>query len=121
MRAATTVMNGWFEYDALVQTRHARMSALCGPDWRAYDNDSMIIASTYPETVALGGLLAAPGLRDLPFTGHPADMRRFIDEVRMRVLPGYQYDYDDQQDPLVRWIAQEHRRRTLPNPMAACP
>ncbi|MFJ9085833.1 TniQ family protein [Streptomyces sp. NPDC102384] len=121
IRAATTMMNGWFEYDAVVETRHRRMSALCRSDRRAYDNDPMVIASAYPETVALAGLLTAPGLRDLPFTGHPADMRLFIDEVRARVLPGYQYDYDNRRDPLVHWIAQGHRRRTLPVPTAACP
>lgn len=119
MRAATTMVSGWWECDALVDSRHIRMSALCGPDWRAYDNDPMVTASAYPETVALAGLLVTPGLGDLPFTGHPADMRRFIDEVRVRVLPGYQYDYDDHKDPLVRWIEKERRRRTLPDPMTA--
>ncbi|WP_046496681.1 hypothetical protein [Streptomyces odonnellii] len=121
MREATDLGWGWWENDAFKEGWRTRMAALCGPDWSAYDNDPRIIASAYPEIVALTGLLASATLRELPFTGEEADMRRFIAEVRARSVPGYQYDESVDNDPLVRWIQHQARRRALPDPLAEEP
>lgn len=118
MRTATELGRGWWDSEAFTEARNTRITALCGPGWIGYDNDPKVAASAYPEIVALTELLASPSLRELPFTGAPADMRHFIAEVRARIIPGYQYDETARKDPLVRWIQHEAGRRMLPDPLA---
>lgn len=48
-------------------------------------------------------------------------MRRFVAEVRARIIPGYQYDETDRNDPLVRWVRRERHQCLLPDPLAETP
>ncbi|MFE4356157.1 hypothetical protein [Kitasatospora sp. NPDC056800] len=89
------------------------MAILSGPNWNSVHRDNPQIAvSTYPDIVALTSVLVSPTLRSLPFTGRPADLRRFVEEVRTRVVPGYRYEDANSADPLFRWMEAERYYRT---------
>lgn len=113
MREATDWCSNWWNGRRFHHRRDRRAQALSAPGWSHYRDDPRLIASGYPNIVALAGLLASPTLRSLPFTGNTGDFRRFIKEVRDRVALGYRYEGAGAADPLVRWIEEERYYRTL--------
>jgi hypothetical protein len=120
MREATDLCSHWWNARKFTRARDRRMALLRGPGWSPHDEDLGLVISGYPEIVALAGLLVAPSLRNLPFTGSIADFHRFLDEIRQRAAPDYRYQNTDTFDPLAHWIEQERHRRTLPDhPWAA--
>ncbi|REK86524.1 hypothetical protein DY245_31770 [Streptomyces inhibens] len=90
------------------------MTALSGPKWMTFKDDIELVACTYPDIVTLAGLSASSHLRFLPFTGNDRDLQRFIREVRVRAATGYTLEAADKRDPLLRWIEEEPRDRSLP-------
>lgn len=115
MRQADRWCWRWWDSRRFRKQRDRRLRHLIPPAAGTYREDPRLIASAYPDIVALAGLLASPELRSLPFTGRPQDFSRFIREVRTRAAPGYRYEGAGVADPLVRWIEEERYYRTLPN------
>ncbi|MGW6392981.1 hypothetical protein ACWFR1_21295 [Streptomyces sp. NPDC055103] len=115
MRQASQWCWRWWDSRRFHQVRDRRLRLLIPPGGGTYREDPRLIASGYPEIVALTGLLASPKLRNLPFTGCDRDIRQFISEVRERAAPGYRFEVSGAADPLVRWIEEERYYRTLPN------
>ncbi|MDJ0342140.1 TniQ family protein [Streptomyces sp. H10-C2] len=115
MRQATAWCWRWWDSRRFHQRRDRRLKVLIPPGGGTFREDPRLIASSYPDIVALTGLLASPQLRSLPFTGNDRDFRLFISEVRARAAPGYRYEAAGVADPLVRWIEEERYYRTLPN------
>ncbi|MFI5766543.1 TniQ family protein [Streptomyces sp. NPDC051563] len=115
MRQAAAWCWRWWDSRRYHQRRDRRLKLLIPPGGGTYREDPRLLASSYPDIVALAGLLASPRLRGLPFTGNEQDFRLFISEVRTRVAPGYRYEAAGVADPLVRWIEEERYYRTLPN------
>ncbi|MFG2848708.1 TniQ family protein [Kitasatospora sp. NPDC048296] len=105
----------WEDGRRFRKQRDRRLRHFIPPGAGTYREDPRLIASAYPDIVALADLLASPELRGLPFTGNSQDFSRFIREVRARVAPGYRYEGAGVADPLVRWIEEERYYRTLPN------
>ncbi|WKK24218.1 hypothetical protein QZH56_00590 [Streptomyces olivoreticuli] len=115
MRQASDWCWRWWDSRRFQKRRDHRLRLLIPSGGSTYREDPRLIASSYPDIVALTGLLASPKLRNLPFTGHDQDFRQFVLEVRARVAPGYSYEGAGVADPLVRWIEEERYYRTLPN------
>ncbi|MCX4586354.1 hypothetical protein [Streptomyces sp. NBC_01481] len=115
MREATDWCSRWWNSRRFHRARDRRMETLTTPGWATHRDDPRPVASSYPDIVALTGLLASPTLRSLPFTGTVGNFRRFIKEVRERAAPGYRYEGAGAADPLVRWIEEERYYRTLLN------
>ncbi|CAM5511108.1 TniQ family protein [Streptomyces canarius] len=115
MREATDWCWRWWDNRRFHKRLDHRLRILIPPGRGTYREDPRLIASSYPDIVALTALLASPQLRNLPFTGHDRDFRQFILEVRARAAPGYSYEGAGVTDPLVRWIEEERYYRTLPN------
>ncbi|MFF7984152.1 TniQ family protein [Streptomyces sp. NPDC007901] len=114
MAEAADICFRWWDSNRFDRRWRRRMTALSGPKWHAFKEDIELVACTYPDVVALAGLLASPCLRFLPFTGQDRDLRRFIGEVHDRAAPGYGFDAIGKRDPLIRWIEQEPYDRSLP-------
>ncbi|MFJ5116168.1 TniQ family protein [Streptomyces sp. NPDC088551] len=110
---ASNVCWGWWNSRKCRAARDHRMAVLSGPNWNVVNRDDLrIVVSTYPDIVALTSVFVSPTLRSLPFTGRPADLRRFIDEIRTRIAPGYRYEDANSTDPLRRWMEAERHYRT---------
>ncbi|MFH8786967.1 TniQ family protein [Streptomyces roseoverticillatus] len=115
MRQAAGWCWRWWDSRRFHKERDRRLKLLIPPGGGTYREDPRLVASSYPDIIALTGLLASPKLRNLPFTGRDRDFHLFISEVRARAAPGYRYEAAGVADPLARWIEEERYYRTLPN------
>jgi hypothetical protein len=105
----------WWDSRRHCDARDRRIFRLCGPDWSESRRDPRILAAAYPDIVELTKLLAMPTLSSLPFTGRPADLQRFLDEVRARVAPDFRLEHASYNDSLRQWLRQDVRPRTETN------
>ncbi|MGV9387349.1 hypothetical protein ACWDRB_67085 [Nonomuraea sp. NPDC003707] len=91
MTEASRIRWSWWNSKKCTKALDRRRTMLRGPRWPGNQQQALTEpACAYPEVVALAEILAAPELRRLPAIGSLLDLRRFINEVRARVAPGYQ-------------------------------
>ncbi len=103
--AAQTISVRWLERKDYMEIHRRRLIVLHGPDWTIPSNGASVHAVTYPEAVALAGILSSPHWHHLGTSPRPQDAQRFNDEVRHRVIRAYRGAPAG--DPLNRWRSQE--------------
>lgn len=103
--AAEAINAEWLERKDYMEVHRRRLIVLHGPDWTIPSLGASVHAVTYPEAVALAGLLSSPHWHRLGASPRPQDARRFNDEVRHRVIRAYRGAPAG--DPLNRWRCQE--------------
>jgi hypothetical protein len=84
------------------------MEVFHGSDWRLGPDHPTVLASEYPQIVALTRLIATPYWRSLILHGQGRD--RFFGEVIRTVAPTYIWDthtWVHGWDPVVKWIFEE--------------
>jgi len=103
--AAEAISAQWLERKDYMEVHRRRLIVLHGPDWTIPSNGASVHAVTYPEAVALAGILSSPHWHRLGISPRPQDAQRFNDEVRYRVIRAYRGAPAG--DPLNRWRSQE--------------
>jgi hypothetical protein len=106
---AEYVVSEWHRDRRFEEDFLQRMEIFHGADWRAAQDAPTVLASEYPQIVALARLIGTPHWRSLALS---ADGRsRFLDELRRTVAPGYTWSSERYRyprlDPLVQWVEDE--------------
>ncbi len=117
MREADEICTVWWGHRKYSRPRSQRIKVLQQSGRSRPPQDVAKTACGYPEIVTLATLLANPALRRMPFTGRPADLRFFLDILQTRVAPGYRFDTNAYEDPLIRWYEQERRHHEPADPV----
>jgi hypothetical protein len=103
---AADIVGRWLRRGDLSALQHNRWEprlTRLGETRRSLDfDDPMLLAATYPETVALGSILASPYWIAMAASGHAVDRNGFHQETARR-LGVSNLGVLDQWDPLRRW------------------
>lgn len=92
-----------------------RMNIFHGPGWEVRPTHATFAAAVYPQAVGLTRLLISPYWRSLSAPRNQVGLKRFAEEVRRTVAPGYVWPQPSRPaDPLENLITERRLPRLRP-------